>query len=281
MANTFFEDPNPTLIALFATAVVIGISTIIYALVLSATRRVALQPARWRKFKLVKKTYISPNVVRLKFDLQTPTTVLGLPIGQHISIQGVDEAGAEFTKPYTPISLDKDVGYVEYVIKLYPEGQMSKYLAKAKEGDLIAMRGPKGRFQYKKNMVRHFGMVGGGTGITPMFQVARAILEDPEEKTKITLISANVTEEDILLREEMDKFAKDFPDRFSVHYVLNKPPEGWKGGVGYVSKSMLEEHMPAPSNEIMVLYCGPLPMNKAIKANLEEIGYTQYQMFKF
>jgi hypothetical protein len=34
----------------------------------------------------------------------------------------------------------------------------------------------------------------------PMLQVARAILENPEDKTKVHLIYANVTYEDILLK---------------------------------------------------------------------------------
>jgi cytochrome-b5 reductase len=30
--------------------------------------------------------------------------------------------------------------------------------------------GPKGRFEYKKNMFKEIGMIAGGTGITPMLQ---------------------------------------------------------------------------------------------------------------
>lgn len=45
----------------------------------------ALDPSEWREFKLSKKMQVSHNVVKLRFDLQTPTTVLGLPIGQHVS----------------------------------------------------------------------------------------------------------------------------------------------------------------------------------------------------
>jgi cytochrome-b5 reductase len=40
---------------------------------------------KWLKFKCVKKDQVSHNVVKLRFALPTPTSVLGLPIGQHIS----------------------------------------------------------------------------------------------------------------------------------------------------------------------------------------------------
>lgn len=53
-------------------------------------------------------------------------------------------------------------------------------------------------------------MIAGGTGITPMYQVAKALLQDQEEYTTISLIYANVTEEDILLKEELDKLTQEY-----------------------------------------------------------------------
>lgn len=50
-------------------------------------------------------------------------------------------------------------------------------------------------------------MLAGGSGITPMYQVARCLLGDPGEFTTISLIYANVTEEDILLRKELDELS--------------------------------------------------------------------------
>jgi cytochrome-b5 reductase len=123
-----------------------------------------------------------------------------------------------------------------------------------KEGDYLSAKGPKGRFHYKPNQVRAFGMIAGGTGITPMYQVARAILENPEDKTKIYLIYANVTYDDILLKEDLDRFALDYPDQFKVYYVLNQPPVQWNGGVGYVSKGMVEANLPPPADDVQVIY---------------------------
>lgn len=44
-----------------------------------------LDPENFKEFKLVKKTQLSHNVAKFRFELPTPTSVLGLPIGQHIS----------------------------------------------------------------------------------------------------------------------------------------------------------------------------------------------------
>ena len=53
-------------------------------------------------------------------------------------------------------------------------------------------------------------MLAGGTGITPMYQVAKALLQDPEEYTTISLIYANVTEDDILLKKELDELSQEY-----------------------------------------------------------------------
>ena len=82
--------------------------------------------------------------------------------------------------------------------------------------------------------VASLGMLAGGTGVTPMFQVVNAILRDPLDKTQLSLIFANVTEDDILLRKELDTLAA-VHSNFSVYYVLNTPPTGVKG-IGIVAQ---------------------------------------------
>ena len=108
-------------------------------------------------------------------------------------------------------------------------------------------------------------MIAGGTGITPMLQIIRAALKNPQDRTKLSLIYANVNFEDILLKKELDLLAQNHPDRFSVYYVLNNPPEGWTGGVGFVTKEQIQGHMPPTSEDIKVLMCGPPPMMTAMK----------------
>ncbi|KAL3632670.1 NADH-cytochrome b5 reductase [Castilleja foliolosa] len=252
-----------------------------YFLFSSKKPKVCLDPNNFKEFKLVKKTQLSHNVAKFKFTLPTPTSVLGLPIGQHISCRGKDSQGEEVIKPYTPTTLDSDVGHFELVIKMYPQGRMSHHFREMREGEFLAVKGPKGRFKYQPGQVRAFGMLAGGSGITPMFQVARAILENPNDHTNVHLIYANVTSDDILLKDEIDSLAQNYPDRFKVYYVLNQPPEVWNGGVGFVSIEMIQAHCPAPASNIQILRCGPPPMNKAMAGHLEALGYSSEMQFQF
>ena len=209
-----------------------------------------LDPAVFQEFPLTEKTVLSHNTAIYRFALPTPNSILGLPIGQHISIAANLDVkdpktetvtNKEVVRSYTPISSDVNPGYFDLLIKSYPTGNISRHLATLNIGDKMKVKGPKGAMVYTPNMVRHFGMIAGGTGITPMLQVAKAILRGRSsgDKTEVDLIFANVNEEDILLRQDLDKLARE-DSGFRVHHVLNNPPEGWTGGVGFVTADMIK-----------------------------------------
>ncbi|KAF3063724.1 NADH-cytochrome b5 reductase 1 [Daldinia childiae] len=242
--------------------------------------KVVLKPDVFQEFELKEKTIISHNVAIYRFSLPAPTSILGLPIGQHISIGAVlpqpDGATKEIVRSYTPISGDHQPGYFDLLIKSYPTGNISRHMASLAVGQTIRVRGPKGAFVYTPNMVRHFGMVAGGTGITPMLQVVRAIIRGRPtgDRTQVDLIFANVTEQDILLKEDLDALAKE-DSGFRVHYVLDKPPEGWTGGVGFVTADMVTKWLPKAAPDVKILLCGPPPMIGGLKKATESLGFQK------
>ncbi|KAK4404622.1 NADH--cytochrome reductase 1 [Sesamum angolense] len=210
-----------------------------YFLLSSKKPKVCLNPENFKQFKLVKKTQLSHNVAKFNLLFLHP-------------LLGKDSQGEEVIKPYTPTTLDSDVGYFELVIKMYPQGRMSHHFREMREGDYLAVKGPK---------------------------VARAILENPSDQTKVHLIYANVTYDDILLKDELDSLAKNYPQRFKVYY----PPEVWNGGVGFVSKEMIQAQCPHRPLIFSTYfhYSGvadsemwSAPMNKAMAAHLDALGYT-------
>lgn len=165
---------------------------------------------------LIEKEELSHDTRRFRFGLPSKQHILGLPIGQHIHLIATinDEL---VIRPYTPVSSDDNLGYVDLVVKIYfknvhpkfPDGgKMSQYLESLKIGDTIAFRGPSGRLQYLKNgkfsikklrkdppkifQVKKVNMIAGGTGITPMLQLIREILKNKDvDKTQLALLFAN------------------------------------------------------------------------------------------
>jgi cytochrome-b5 reductase len=147
----------------------------------------------------------------------------------------------------------------------YDLGNISKHVAQLKIGQKIRVKGPKGQFNYSPGLVRALGMLAGGTGITPMFQIIQAIAKNPADKTQVRLIYANVAPEDILLKKELDALAASRPGQIEIFYVLNKPAPGWTGGEGFVSQEHIKTHLPPTADDIKILLCGPPPMNTAMK----------------
>jgi len=232
-----------------------------------------LNPEKWQDFTLVAKTKICHNVAIYRFKLPKPDDVLGLPIGQHISIQA-EVNGKLVTRNYTPISSDDDLGYFELIVKTYPRGQISNHIAGRIVGQQISVKGPKGQFKYRPGLVRAFGMIAGGTGITPMLQIIRAITKNPDDKTTVSLIFANQTEDDILLKNELDDLAAKH-ENFKVYYTLDRPPVDWTGGSGFVTPEIIKQYCPPPANDIKILLCGPIPMVSAMAKHCESLGYKK------
>lgn len=234
-----------------------------------------LDPISYSGLPLVKKTTVAPNVLRLTFELPSKDAIAGLPTGQHVSIKAT-VAGESISRSYTPVSNNRDRGLLELVIKVYPDGKLTNgYLANLEVGDEVLFRGPKGAMRYRRGLCDKLGMVAGGTGITPMYQLIRAICEDDCDGTEISLIYANRTEQDILLRDELDAFARRYPKNFSVFYLLDEPPAEWEFGSGHITRECIAERLPEPGAGTKVMLCGPPGMVKAAKMSLVDLGFEQ------
>lgn len=109
------------------------------------------------------------------------------------------------------------------------------------------------------------------------------MLKDPRDRTRLSLVYGSLTEDDILLRAELDALAARHPDRFSVYHVLNTPPanKGWAGGSGFITREVIEARLPAPGPGVAVLRCGPPAMNDAMGAHLAAIGHDEQALFTF
>jgi cytochrome-b5 reductase len=255
-------------------------------------------------FPLSYKETISHDTRRFRFELPSSKHVLGLPIGQHIYLT-VRINGELVKRPYTPTTSDDNQGYFDLVIKVYPNGKMTQYLDKLPVGHTIEVSGPSGNLIYKDNglfdirsrkpepfvtrHVRHLGLIAGGTGITPMYQILNEILKEqtsivPGQRVdiKIWLLFANQTEQDILLRDELEQFAATNSDRFKLWYTVDREGEEWKYSKGFINDTMLKEHMPPPSDDVLICICGPPPMVKfACIPNLDKLGYTENMRYNF
>ncbi|KAI0776348.1 ferredoxin reductase-like C-terminal NADP-linked domain-containing protein [Trametes elegans] len=262
----------------------------------------ALDPQNFVDFKLKKVEPYNYNTAKYIFELPADTASL-MPIASCVVVKSaadaakplVDDKGKPVIRPYTPISPPDQAGELTFLIKRYENGKMSKYIHELKPGEALSIKGPIPKFDFKINQFDEVGMVAGGSGITPMYQILEYALKDPANKTRFTLIFANVTEKDILLKEEFDALKAKYPSTFDVVYTLDKPGPGWQGPSGYVSSELVTRHLPAPTlgEKAKIFVCGPPGQVAALagpKAGmkqgelsgiLKQLGYTPEQVFKF
>jgi NAD(P)H-flavin reductase len=62
----------------------------------------------------------------------------------------------------------------------------------------------------RRTQADHIYMIGGGTGITPLYQIIQYVTEaeQPSQRPRLTLLFANRTEDDILVKQELEEFEK-------------------------------------------------------------------------
>jgi cytochrome-b5 reductase len=130
-------------------------------------------------------------------------------------------------REYTPIS--DETGYFELLVKRYATGPISSFLHSRKVGDQVMMRGLFGTLNWDPDTFvknhSHLLLIGAGSGITPLYQILIAFFKSAkfkESPLKVSLIFANRTTKDILLKEKIDAIKSEHPDVFNVTYVLSK-----------------------------------------------------------
>ena len=152
--------------------------------------------------------------------------------------------------------------------------------------------------------------------MAPLVQLVRICLEDPNDNTKIQLLSINRNEEDILMKDELDKLANEFPNQFTVRYSLtgDNVRKDWDGLRGRGSVDMVQNALPPPSSVLegnsnkksttMIFVCGtdgfrdmwagpiarapPLPdgskgpkIQGPLLGVLKDAGYDALDVFKY
>ncbi|KAK0735878.1 hypothetical protein B0T21DRAFT_334340 [Apiosordaria backusii] len=254
----------------------------------STPRPVFLHPKTFHPATLLSKTRISSDTKIFSFSLQHPLQPLGLPVGQHLLVRlsSTSPGGVKQTiiRAYTPISSGSlPTGQLDLLVKIYYSsqtstgGKMTQALDALPLQSKVEFKGPVGKFLYLSpglcsinnhtRQVSKFIMICAGSGITPIFQVLRSVLDNPSDPTKCLVLDGNRVEEDILCREALDKMAANNKDRCEVVYSLSRPQASWQGRKGRMDRHFFEEIVggPDPNRKTLVLVCGPEGLEKGIR----------------
>lgn len=262
----------------------------------SLNNGVFLDPRSWRCASLVSKRVVSWDTRIFTFSLNHATQMLGLPVGQHLMIKLRDANGEAIVRPYTPLSDGTSVGTVDVLVKVYFEepdkgskgGKMTLALDALSLGQQVDFKGPIGKFTYlgggqfslegNTRNVKSMTMICAGSGITPIFAVLRAIMQDATDPTRCTVIDSNRLEEDILCRQELDALHEANTARMTLVHTLTAAGESWTGRRGRINKELIQE---VGSGAELWLVCGPEGMEDAVRKIFAEMGVLKSDVVFF
>lgn len=260
-----------------------------------------LEPRAWKKAILESKTTVSWDTKVFTFKLDYAEQTLGLPTGQHLMMRLRDPVTREIIiRSYTPTSETTKTGTMDILVKIYYDtkerkgGKMSQALDELPIGHFVDFKGPIGKFEYRgggrcavggvERHIKTFIMITGGSGITPIYQVTRAVMQDRSDPTKCVILDGNRLLEDILCKADLDGYARDNSDKCQLLYTLTQGPDDWTGLRGRIAAPLLKEHANRNAfgeNEAMVLICGPEAMEKSAHKALLELGWKDDDLLFF
>jgi len=217
----------------------------------------------------------------LRFYLPSDCLCLDIPVGSYVQIRAV-VGGEKLIRNYTPTSIGTDEGFFDLVVKRHTQGKVSSFLHELQPGNTLDVRGPSGRFRYARNMYHTLCMICGGSGITPILQILKTVLNDATDKTNVYLLFANHVEEEIICKEELDELLKIHSTRFFVQYMVTEAASDYENiKRGRIGVDVVKRFLPVPSEGIQALVCGTTGFCKSMQGFLSDAMFTREMIYIF
>lgn len=208
------------------------------------------------------------RVVELTHDIRRLEIVLDQPLkfwaGQYVDITlpGAEAITRSFSMANTQVT-GKELAFI---IKKYPGGKFSSRL----DGDLapgtrLTVRGPFGTCFRREDKGGALILVGGGSGMSPLWSILHDHLESGEDREVHFFYGARTTK-DLFYLDEFAQLAAQNP-RFHFIPALSGAgeEEGWNGERGFIHE-VLNAHLRRLDlgEDVDVYACGPEPMIEAL-----------------
>lgn len=168
-------------------------------------------------------------------------------------------------------------GRFEFVIKIYPDGAFSQYLAdRVQVGDRIDVEAPFGTCTLRENRTTDILFVGGGAGMAPLLGLLRALAEK-ETTRKATLYYGARTKADLCFEKELRELEEKLPGFRYIPALSEHDGGEWDGQTGLITDVVLANEPELSGMDAYV--CGPPPMVDAAMAMLTNRGVREQDIF--
>ncbi|MFI5264801.1 MAG: FAD-binding oxidoreductase [Candidatus Kapaibacterium sp.] len=218
----------------------------------------------------------TPEAVSLGFDVPSELKQeYKYKQGQYLTLRFMID-GEEIRRSYSICSSPFEKDKLEVAIKKVKGGKVSNYINDVlKPGDTVDVMVPMGGFhsELHESHTKHYVLFAGGSGITPMMSIMKAVLT-AEPHSRITLLYGNNDEASVIFKKQIEELAVRSGGKLKVVHILNLPPNNYPELLqGMMTKEknleLIKEFIDLGSdNEYFI--CGPTPMMDGVVAALKE-----------
>jgi len=224
--------------------------------------------------EVVSKDAVTHDMRHLILRLLEPQEIKFFP-GQYMdfAIPGTD-ATRSFSMANTS---SRESGLLEFVIKVYPDGKFSRFLAeKLAEGDRLDLSGPFGVFTLRDGE-NDLVFVGGGAGMAPILALLRTLGERGIQR-KATFFYGARAKRDLCFEAELHELQERLPN-FRYIPALSDPDleDEWDGETGLIT-DVVKRHA-SDLTGAHAYVCGPPPMVEAALPLLGQLGVEEKRIY--
>lgn len=181
--------------------------------------------------------------------------------------------GATVRRAYSASRPPSPDGALRITVKRVPDGVVSTWVTtRLQPGDRVELLGPSGSFVVADpSAVQHLVLIGGGSGVTPLYAIAASTLE-ANPACRVTLLYGNRAQGDVIFAAELHALLQAHPERFTLRLALDAPHEGFEGLAGLLDEANVGAALDALPDDGLArrfFICGPTPMREAARRALE------------
>jgi ring-1,2-phenylacetyl-CoA epoxidase subunit PaaE len=195
--------------------------------------------------------------------------------------------GRRYLRPYSFSSAPEVDSYLEITVKRVFGGLVSNHICdELKIGDIVEVIPPMGDFVFDElryPFKTHLVLWGAGSGITPLFSIAKWVLGKKDNLT-ITLVYGNRNHETMIFSDKIKELQQLYKNNFSVwHFhtqltINENNPDIVQGRINPKKVLSVMHNAGELSNTIHYI-CGPTGLKESVKTALYSLNIPEEHIF--
>ncbi|MEM7772955.1 MAG: FAD-binding oxidoreductase [Cyanobacteria bacterium P01_A01_bin.37] len=227
---------------------------------------VIVDNSTYRTIKISKIVSETPEATSIYFEPEDRNFYDYLP-GQHINLR-IKVHGKVYDRIFSLSSSPVVDDFLRITVK--QNSVVTHYLRNvATVGDEIQALYPWGNFNVwlSPSHKKHYLMIAGGSGITPIYSMIRSILAK-EKDSNVTLLYANKSKENSIFSQEIENLSREYKQFTALDFISSQQR---------LDRNVLAQCLQNQVNPDIYI-CGPAGLKESMKAGLKDLGVSERQL---